>query len=279
MASLIPGLRRLPRWTCQTSVHFLTAGTSANTAFWDKIFAGQTEFVAWWLDRMYSSNYPLTERMTWFWHGHWATAVSKVIYPLPMQKQNNTLRKYALGNFEDMAKAMVVDGALNYWLDNEENYVTSPNENLARELMELMTLGVNKFTQHDVTAAARALTGYSTNIYTGAVTFDADAALLQARHDPRNDGRVQRGDAGVADRLEARKRQIHHGSPLVPFRLRLDHAAASPCRQFRGPRHLLPRECARWLLRLDQSRELTREVSGRVVRRSVSSTERSPVVD
>jgi uncharacterized protein (DUF1800 family) len=145
------------------------SNTPASTAFWNAIYAGQTELVSWWLDRMYLSDYPLTERMTWFWHGHWATSVSKVFYPLPMQ--NDTLRKYALANFEDMAKAMVVDGAFNYWLDNEENYVTSPNENLARELMELMTLGVNKFTQDDVTAAAHALTGYSTNIATGAVTF------------------------------------------------------------------------------------------------------------
>ena len=146
--------------------------TAAATAFWNAIYAGQTELVSWWLDRMYLSQHPLTERMTWFWHGHWATSISKIFYPLPMQKQNDTLRKYALGNFEVMAKKMVVDGALNYWLDNEENYVTSPNENLARELMELMTLGVNKFTQHDVIAAAHALTGYSTNISTGAVSFD-----------------------------------------------------------------------------------------------------------
>jgi uncharacterized protein (DUF1800 family) len=143
------------------------------TAFWNAIYKGQTELVSWALDRMAASHHPLTDRMTWFWHGHWATSVSKVLYPLTMQKQYNTMRTYALANFEDMAKKMVVDGALNYWLDNEENYVSSPNENLARELMELMTLGVNKFTQHDVTAAARALTGYSTNLSNGVVTFDA----------------------------------------------------------------------------------------------------------
>jgi len=113
----------------------------------------------------------LTERMTWFWHGHWATSISGVSYPLTMQKQNNTLRTHALANFADMAKAMVVDGALNVWLNNNENYIQSPNENLAREFMELMTLGVNKFTQHDVTAAARALTGYSTDQSNGAVTL------------------------------------------------------------------------------------------------------------
>src|SRR5665213_2751329 len=89
-----------------------------------------------------------------------------------MQKQNNTLRKYALANFKDMARAMAVDGALNIWLNNNDNYIQSPNENLAREFMELFTLGVNKFTQHDVTAAARALTGYSTAPSNGTVTFN-----------------------------------------------------------------------------------------------------------
>jgi uncharacterized protein (DUF1800 family) len=147
--------------------------TEASTVFWKAISAGQAELVSWWLDRMYLSHYPLNERMTWFWHGHWATSVSKIAYPIPMQKQNDTLRKYALANYRDMSMVMVVDSALNYWLDNEENYVTSPNENLARELMELMTLGVNNFTQDDVTAAARALTGYSTNLSTGVVGFDS----------------------------------------------------------------------------------------------------------
>jgi uncharacterized protein (DUF1800 family) len=149
------------------------SGAAASAAYWKEIYDSQTILVTWWLDRMYAADYPLGERMTWFWHGHWATAISKVTYPQPMLKQNDTLRRNALGNFRDMAREMVIDGALNYWLDNEENYLTSPNENLARELMELMTLGVNKFTQDDVKAAARALTGYNTNLITGAVGFDA----------------------------------------------------------------------------------------------------------
>jgi uncharacterized protein (DUF1800 family) len=143
------------------------------TEFWNAIDSGQVELITWWLDRMVLADFPLTERMTWFWHGHWATSVQKVIYPLTMQKQNNTLRQHALGNFNDMARAMVVDGAFNFWLDNELNFLSSPNENMARELMELMTIGVNNFTQHDVTAAARALTGYATNLPNGVVTFDA----------------------------------------------------------------------------------------------------------
>jgi uncharacterized protein (DUF1800 family) len=149
------------------------ANTAANTKFWNTIWEDNVALVMWWLDRMAAADHPLSERMTWFWHGHWATSISGVSYPLTMQKQNNTLRTYALGNFKDMAKSMVVDGALNVWLNNNENYIQSPNENLAREFMELMTLGVNEFTQRDVTAAARALTGYSTDQSNGEVTFDA----------------------------------------------------------------------------------------------------------
>ena len=66
---------------------------------------------------------PLTERMTWFWHGHWATSLEKVVFANAMMKQNNTLRTHSLGNFRDIARSMVVDGAFQYWLDNEENYL------------------------------------------------------------------------------------------------------------------------------------------------------------
>jgi len=166
-----PGLDSVAPLVLANLGPFPEGNTAASTAFWNTIESDSTKLVMWWLDRMAVSRYPLTERMTWFWHGHWATSISGVSYPLTMQKQNNTLRTHALANFADMAKAMVVDGALNVWLNNNENYIQSPNENLAREFMELMTLGVNKFTQHDVTAAARALTGYSTNQSNGAVTF------------------------------------------------------------------------------------------------------------
>jgi uncharacterized protein (DUF1800 family) len=167
-----PGLDSVPSLRLADLGPFPEGSTAASTTFWDTIETDSGELVMWWLDRMVEADYPVTERMTWFWHGHWATSISGVSYPLTMQKQNNTLRKYALGNFRDMAKSMVVDGALNVWLNNNENFIESPNENLAREFMELMTLGVNKFSQHDVTAAARALTGYSTVQSNGNVSFD-----------------------------------------------------------------------------------------------------------
>jgi len=132
----------------------------------------------WWLDRMALSDHTLTERMTWFWHGHWATAIDKLNYALPMYVQNQTLRKHALGNFREMSLAMVKDGALQFWLDGQENTSRAPNENLSRELMELFILGVNRYTEADVKELSRALTGYQVVRSTGALTFNF------RRHDP-----------------------------------------------------------------------------------------------
>ena len=126
----------------------------------------------WWLDRMALSDNALTERMTWFWHGHWATAVGKLNHAYPMYLQNQTLRKYALGNFGEMTSAMLNDGALQFWLDGGENTAKSPNENLARELMELFVLGVNRYTETDVRELSRALTGYQIERSSGKVTLN-----------------------------------------------------------------------------------------------------------
>jgi len=133
----------------------------------------------WWLDRMAMSDHGLTERMTWFWHGHWATSVEKLNYAMPMYVQNNTLRANCLGNFKTMSRAMINDGALQFWLDGQDSTLTAPNENLGRELMELFVLGVDRYTEDDVKAAARALTGYQVVRSSGAVTFNAK------RHDPK----------------------------------------------------------------------------------------------
>jgi uncharacterized protein (DUF1800 family) len=130
------------------------------------------QMVVWWLDRMVSADNGLTEKMTWFWHGHWATSIQKVNYPLPMFKQNKTLRANALGNFATMTKAMINDGALQFWLDGQDNTVKAPNENLGRELMELFTLGVGRYSEDDVKNISRALTGYQVTRSGGAVTIN-----------------------------------------------------------------------------------------------------------
>ncbi len=130
------------------------------------------QMIVWWLDRMAASDHGLTERMTWFWHGHWATSVDKLNYALPMFKQNKTLRTYCLGNFASMTKAMLNDGALQFWLDGQDNTVKAPNENLGRELMELFTLGVGRYTEDDVKNVSRALTGYQVVRSNGEVTIN-----------------------------------------------------------------------------------------------------------
>ena len=137
------------------------------------------QMTMWWLDRMAMSDHGLTERMTWFWHGHWATSVDKLNYAMPIYRQNNTLRANCLGNFKTMSRAMVNDGALQFWLDGQDSTLVAPNENLGRELMELFVLGVDRYTEDDVKGAARALTGYQVKRSNGDLTFNAK------RHDSK----------------------------------------------------------------------------------------------
>ena len=129
------------------------------------------ELTTWWLDRMVLADFSLQEKATWFWHGHWATSIKKLNFALPMYKQHQTLQKYALGNFDEMVTAMLDDGALQFWLDGQENTAKSPNENLARELMELFTLGVGRYSETDVKELSRALTGVQVARTSGEVTF------------------------------------------------------------------------------------------------------------
>jgi uncharacterized protein (DUF1800 family) len=146
---------------------------TAASAYWSKVYDQSQTMGVWWMDRMVLADYPFIERMTWFWHGHWATSVSKVQFARPMKIQNDTLRSHALGNFKDMSRAMVQDCALIYWLDGQENVAYSPNENLGREFMELFTLGVGNYTQNDVHQAALGFTGYSVNLTSGTVSFES----------------------------------------------------------------------------------------------------------
>jgi uncharacterized protein (DUF1800 family) len=117
--------------------------------------------VVWWLDRMAAVGAPRAERLTWFWHGHFATSTKKVRDPQNMIVQNQTFRTAGQDSFETLARAMVVDPALTLWLDNQTNRKGLPNENLGRELMELFTLGVGHYGETDVREAARALTGWT----------------------------------------------------------------------------------------------------------------------
>lgn len=149
-----------------------TPGTFANTEYQIKQRAQIKEMTLWWIDQMVTTDYALNEKMTWFWHGHWATSVEKLNFALPMYKQNLTFRNSALGNFATLSKAMYDDGALQYWLDGQENTAKAPNENLSREFMELFTLGVGRYSEDDVKALARVFTGIQVQRTNGNVTFN-----------------------------------------------------------------------------------------------------------
>ncbi|HEY2159004.1 MAG TPA: DUF1800 domain-containing protein [Isosphaeraceae bacterium] len=116
---------------------------------------------AWWVYRMLFGPDPLGERLTLLWHDHFATSNVKVDDLAAMRRQNETLRRLARAPFGELLNAAVRDPALLAWLDASANRKGHPNENLARELMELFTLGVGHFTEPDVKEAARALTGWS----------------------------------------------------------------------------------------------------------------------
>ena len=114
-----------------------------------------------WHVRLEQSRRPLLEKLTYFWHGHFATAIHKVGRPELMQLQNETLRLHALGSFRDLLLAVTRDPAMMRWLDNGTNTREAPNENYARELLELHTMGEgNGYTEADIKEAARALTGW-----------------------------------------------------------------------------------------------------------------------
>ena len=115
----------------------------------------------WWMERMIATATPLREKLTLFWHGHFATGASKVRDPELMYLQNQLFRVRGAGGFEALTQAVAKDGAMMFWLDTETDKKAHPNENFARELMELFTLGIGHYTQADVTAGARAFTGWT----------------------------------------------------------------------------------------------------------------------
>ena len=118
------------------------------------------ELKHWWLERMANGPRPLQEKMTLFWHGHFATSEQKVRDAYLMWMQNDLFRNHATGNWLQLLTAMAKDPAMLVWLDQAQSRKEHPNENFAREAMELFTLGEGHYTEKDVTEAARALTGW-----------------------------------------------------------------------------------------------------------------------
>ena len=119
------------------------------------------ELKRWWLERMASGPRPLQEKMVLFWHGHFATSMEKVRDAYLMWRQNELFRRLAMGNWLEMLIDVGKDPAMLVWLDQAQSRKEHPNENFAREVMELFALGEGHYTEKDITEAARALTGWS----------------------------------------------------------------------------------------------------------------------
>jgi uncharacterized protein (DUF1800 family) len=115
---------------------------------------------SWWLTRMLYSPHPLQEKITLFWHNHFATSNTKVQNATAMLRQYDLLRKHGLGSFAELLREMSYDPAMLVWLDGQGSRKGNPNENYARELMELFSLGIGNYTEKDIREAARAFTGW-----------------------------------------------------------------------------------------------------------------------
>lgn len=130
------------------------------------------EAQGWWFRRMLRTGAPLREKMTLFWHDHFATSIQKVRQAALMVEQNELFRRHAFGSFKELTRAVVRDPAMMLYLDTQNSRKGKPNENFARELMELFTLGEGHYTEEDVKEAARAFTGYRLNRLTGRVVHN-----------------------------------------------------------------------------------------------------------
>ncbi|WP_411846025.1 DUF1800 domain-containing protein [Roseibacillus persicicus] len=125
----------------------------------------------WWVNRMIQTDAPLVEKMALFWHDHFPSSSQKVRVPQFLYQQNALFRKEALGNFGRLTHAIAEDPAMMIYLDSSQSSKKKPNENFARELMELFTLGEGHYTEEDIKGAARAFTGYRVDRLTGKVSF------------------------------------------------------------------------------------------------------------
>jgi len=145
----------------------------------EKAVRQSLELRGWWITEMVTTPSPLTERMTLFWHNHFVAAQPKVRWPQLMYRQNVLLRRYALGDFRALLHAVARDPALLVYLDAASNRRGNPNENLAREMMELFVLGQGRYSEADVKEVARAFTGLS---------LDPNTLAFQYRPGVHDDG-------------------------------------------------------------------------------------------
>lgn len=155
------------------------------------IYTDGLDLKRWWIGEMAASDSPLNERMTLFWSGHFTSSLKKVVWPQWMLRQNQLLRGHALGNYRELLHAIARDPAMLRYLDTQISKREKANENFARELLELFTLGESQYTEQDVKAAARAFTGWRYN------AREDHFHVVPRHHD--GDGKTFLGVAGPLD--------------------------------------------------------------------------------
>lgn len=188
IASLFPDPKSVPepRILAQRSLHRglespterhegLTERREGFSRLQPDLIAPLNKYGDWWIERMIVSDDRLRDQMTIFWHGHWVSSVKEVGSSADMIRQLQFLRDNALGRFEVLARGMGRDPAMLRYLNNDTNVKDHPNENWARELMELFSLGDGNYTETDIKEAARAFTGWSRD--------DGEYAFKRVDHD------------------------------------------------------------------------------------------------
>ncbi len=147
----------------------------------------------WWLHKMLNTKQPLKEKMVLFWHGHFATGHDKVRNSFALQQQNELFRRLGFRKFDELTLAVAKDPAMLRYLDNDENVKDHPNENFARELMELFTMGVHGgYSEKDVQESARAFTGW---------TFKSNNKNIESYKNPQFVFIPQKHDKGMKNFL------------------------------------------------------------------------------
>jgi uncharacterized protein (DUF1800 family) len=173
-SSRVPPVTAPPPWVAepfQSLRRFRTMTPEERQIARREAFRQAFELQSWWLTEMLTTRAPLSEKMTLFWHNHFVSSQRKVRSPQLMYRQNLLLRRYAMGNFGELLHAVARDPAMVIYLDNASNRKGQPNENFAREVMELFTLGEGNYVEQDVKEAARAFTGWSVDPDSGEFLF------------------------------------------------------------------------------------------------------------
>ena len=160
------------------------------------------ELKTWWYMEMVTTESPFTEKMTLFWHNHFTSSLRKVKSPQLLYRQNQLLRQHSLGSFRELLHAVARDPAMLVYLDNHTNRAGNPNENFARELLELFTLGEGHYTEDDIKETARAFTGWGIDRQRG-------EHLLRPRHHD-NGSKTILGVTGAFDGNEVIEILLEH---------------------------------------------------------------------